>query len=219
MGPPWRTPRRAEAQTPGPSRAICVKRVARSLLRATGFVVATRLSASRFLERLFRGRGGRLADRHQQALAQQLVDLVRHCRVVAQVLAHVLLALTDAVALVAVPGAGFVDQVLRHDQFDDLAFTRGALAVQDLEFALAERRGHLVLDYLDAGFRTDDLLALLYRADATDVQAHRGVEFQRVAAGGGLRAAEHYADLHADLIDEDHQRAGLLDVGGELAQR
>src|SRR5690348_1768138 len=174
---------------------------------------------SRFLERLFGTGRGRLAHRHQQAFAQLLVDLVGDGRIVAQELAHVLLALADAVAVVAVPGAGLVDQVLRHAQFDDLAFARGALAVQDLELALAERRRHLVLHHLDAGFRADDLVAALDGADAADVQAHRGVELQRVAAGGGLRAAEHHADLHADLVDEDHQGAGLLDVGGELAQR
>jgi hypothetical protein len=30
--------------------------------------------------------------------------------------------------------------------------------------------------------------------------------------------AEHDADLHADLVDEDDQRVGALDVGGQLAQ-
>jgi hypothetical protein len=34
-----------------------------------------------------------------------------------------------------------------------------------------------------------------------------------------LRVAEHHADLHADLVDEDDERVGALDVGGELAQR
>ncbi len=59
----------------------------------------------------------------------------------------------------------------------------------------------------------------LDRADAADVEPHRGVELERVAAGGGLGVAEHHADLHPDLVDEDHQRIGALDVGGELAQR
>src|SRR5574337_119121 len=173
---------------------------------------------SRFLEGLFRRRCGRLADRHQQAFAQLFVDLVGDGRVVAQELAHVLLALADAVAVVAVPGAGLVDQVFGHAQLDDLTLAGRAFAIQNLELALAERRRHLVLDHLDAGFRTDDLFALLDRADTTDVQPHRGVELQRVAAGGGFRAAEHHADLHADLVDEDHQGAGFLDVRGELAQ-
>src|ERR1700755_2335292 len=46
-----------------------------------------------------------------------------------------------------------------------------------------------------------------------------GEEFQGVAAGRRLRAAVHDADLHADLVDEDDQRAGLGDRGGQLAQR
>ena len=33
--------------------------------------------------------------------------------------------------------------------------------------------------------------------------AHRGIELQRAAAGGGFRIAEHHADLLADLVDED----------------
>jgi hypothetical protein len=33
------------------------------------------------------------------------------------------------------------------------------------------------------------------------------------------RGSEHDADFHADLIDEDQQRVGALDVAGELAQR
>jgi hypothetical protein len=57
------------------------------------------------------------------------------------------------------------------------------------------------------------------RADAADIQAHRGVELQRIAAGGGFGVAEHHADLHADLVDEDDHAVGALDVAGQLAQR
>jgi hypothetical protein len=87
-----------------------------------------------------------------------------------------------------------------------------ALAVHDVELDLLERRRHLVLDHLDAGLVADHLVALLDRADAADVEAHRGVELQRVAAGGGLGAAEHHADLHADLVDEDHHAVGALEI-------
>jgi hypothetical protein len=45
------------------------------------------------------------------------------------------------------------------------------------------------------------------------------VELERVAAGGGLGVAEHHADLHADLVDEDDDGVRALDVAGELAQR
>ena len=60
---------------------------------------------------------------------------------------------------------------------------------------------------------------MLDRSDAADIEAHRGIKFQRIAAGGGLRRAEHHADLHADLVDEDHHGIGAVDRGGELAQR
>ena len=85
----------------------------------------------------------------------------------------------------------------------------------------ASRNGgrHLVLDHFDAGLVADDFFAGLDGADAADVEAHRGVELERVAAGGGLRVAEHHADLHADLVDEDDHGVGTGDVAGELAQR
>ncbi|MNN27166.1 hypothetical protein D3C81_1406930 [compost metagenome] len=105
-----------------------------------------------------------------------------------------------------------------HTQVDDLASAVDAFAVEDLELGLTERRRHLVLHHLDAGFATDHLVAFLHRAGAADVQADRGVELQRVAAGGGFRVAEHHADLHADLVDENHQAVGILDVAGDLAQ-
>jgi hypothetical protein len=65
----------------------------------------------------------------------------------------IVLALADALALVAVPGAGLVDEVVGHAELDDLALARDALAVQDLELGLTERRRDLVLDDLDAGLR------------------------------------------------------------------
>ena len=77
---------------------------------------------------------------------------------------------------------------------------------------------HLVLHHLDPGLAADHLVAFLHRAGAADIQSYGGVELQRVTAGGGFRVAEHHADLHADLVDEDHQAVGVLDVTGDLAQ-
>src|SRR5690606_32124570 len=94
-----------------------------------------------------------------------------------------------------------------------------ALAVEDVELGLLERRRDLVLDHLDAGLVADDLVALLDGAGAPDVEPDRRVELERVAPGGGLRVAEHDADLHADLVDEDDQTVRALDRAGELAQR
>src|SRR5580658_2768965 len=159
-----------------------------------------------------------LLGRHELE-ADLILDLIGDFAVLLQVQARVVLALADALTVVAVPGAGLVDDALGCADLDDLALARDAGAVHDLEFGLAEWRRHLVLDHLDAGLVTDHFLAILDGADAADVQAHRGVELQCVAAGGGLRIAEHDADLHADLIDEDHDGVRALDVARELAQR
>ena len=78
---------------------------------------------------------------------------------------------------------------------------------------------HLVLDDLDAGAVADHVGAVLQGLDAADVETHRRVELQRPAARRGLGRAEHDADLLAQLVDEDGDGAGLVEVAGELAQR
>ena len=93
-----------------------------------------------------------------------------------------------------------------------------AFAKQDVEFSGFEGRCNLVFDHLDLGLVADGLFALFDGSSAADIQAHRSVELQRVAAGGGLGRAEHHADLHADLVDEDHHAVGFLDVRSEFAQ-
>src|SRR5206468_196114 len=136
-----------------------------------------------------------------------------------QELAGIVLALTDALALVAVPGTGLLDDALGRAHVDDFALTRDALAVHDFEFGFAKRRSDLVLHDLHARLVADHFLAILDGADAADVEAHGGVELERVAAGGGFRIAEHHADLHANLVDEDDHGVRARDVAGELAQR
>src|SRR5690606_31618676 len=154
----------------------------------------------------------------QQLGADLLFDLDGQLGVLFQVDGDVLLALTDLFAVVGVPGTGLVDEVALDAQVDDFAHAVDALAVHDLELGLAERWRHLVLDDLDAGLAADHLVAFLDGADAADVQAHGGVELERVTAGGGFGRAEHDADLHADLVDEDHQGVGILDVARHFAQ-
>ena len=92
-------------------------------------------------------------------------------------------------------------------------------AVHEVELGLLERRGDLVLDDLDADAVADDVGALLDRVDAADVEAHGRVELERAAARGGLRVAEHDADLLAQLVDEDAHGVGLGERAGELAHR
>src|ERR1039457_1566677 len=151
--------------------------------------------------------------------ADLVLDFLGDVRVLLQVHARIVLALTDALAVVAVPGAGLVDDALRGADLDDLALARDAGAIHDLELGFAKRRRHLVLDDLDARLVADHFLAILDGADSADVEPHRGVELERVAAGRGLGVAEHHADLHANLIDEDHDRVRALDVAGQLTQR
>src|SRR5690606_25000722 len=159
---------------------------------------------------------------HRQHLFAQLgFQLQGDLGIFLEVGACVFLALADTLAAVAVPGAGLVEELGLHAQLDQLALAADALAVQDLGDDLLERRRHLVLDDLDAGLVADDLVALLDRADTADVQAHRGIELERVAAGSGFRtlARHHDADLVAQLVDEDHHAVAALDVAGQLAQR
>src|SRR5690606_40927584 len=120
----------------------------------------------------------------RELLTQRGLDLGGDGRVVLEVLARVLLALADAFAVAAVPGTGLFDQLGVHAHVDQFALAADAFAVEDLGDDLLERRCHLVLDHLDLGLVADDLVALLDRADAADVQAHRRIELQRVAAGG-----------------------------------
>src|SRR5258706_5227434 len=158
-------------------------------------------------------------DLAARLLADLGLDLFRERGIFLEEIARVVLALAEAVAVVDVPGAGFLEHAVEHADLQHLAFARDALAVQDVELGLPERRRDLVLHHLHAGLGAGHLVALLDRADAADVHAHRGVELERVAAGAGFRVAEHDADLHADLVDEDDERIGALDVARELAQR
>src|SRR5687768_6582664 len=169
--------------------------------------------------RLTGGRGDHRAAHRQQAGTERRLDLRGDLRMLDEVVARVVLALADALAFVRVPGAGLLDEAVHRTHVDEFALARNALAVEDLEFRFAERRRDLVLHDLDAGLVADDFLAALQRGDAADVEPERRVELEGVAAGRRLGVAEHHADLHADLVDEDYDAVQALDVAGELPQR
>ena len=78
--------------------------------------------------------------------------------------------------------------------------------------------GDLVLDHLHLDPRADDLLPLLHRPDPPHVDPARAVELQGPAARGGLGAAEHHADLLADLVDEDQDGLRRRDRLRQLPQ-
>src|SRR3954471_2522991 len=154
-----------------------------------------------------------------ELLEDPLLELVGEVRVVPQEVAGVLLALPELVALVGVPGAGLAGEPRLDPDVDQATFAADALAVHDVELGLLERRRDLVLHDLDPGPVADHLLAVLERLDPAHVEPHGRVELQRPATGGGLRRAEHHPDLLAELVDEDHRRAGTVERTGHLAQR
>src|SRR5580693_6034388 len=120
----------------------------------------------------------------------------------------VLTSLANALSVIGKPGARLLDDAGLNAQIDQFAALRYPLAVHDIEIDDLERRRHLVLDDLDARLVADDLVTLLDRADAPNIEADRGIEFERVAARRGFGIAEHHTNLVANLIDEDDHRAG-----------
>src|SRR4051794_24741352 len=164
---------------------------------------------------------GRRVERgaHAQLLLDLLLDLIGEIGVVLQEVAGVLLALAELVPFVRVPGTGLLHHALLDADVDQPALAAEALAPEDVELGLLERRGDLVLDDLDPGAAADGVGALLEGLDATDVEADRRVELQRTATGGDLGRAVDDADLLAQLIDEDRRRTGVVQGTGDLAQR
>ena len=77
---------------------------------------------------------------------------------------------------------------------------------------------HFVFHHFHFCFVANRIVAFFDGAGAANVQAHRGVELQRIATSGGFWAAKHDANFHADLVDENDHAIGFLDVRGELAQ-
>src|SRR6478735_7308149 len=114
---------------------------------------------------------GGLVDTRPDAelLLDLLLDLVGEVGVVLEEVASVLLALAELVAVVGVPGTGLADEAVLDAHVDEAALTRDAVAVEDVELGLLERRGDLVLDDLDAGAVADRLGAVLEGLDATHV--------------------------------------------------
>src|SRR5512139_4330450 len=93
------------------------------------------------------GHRGRVVD--ADGGAHLGLDFVRDLRMLLEVFARVVLALADLLAVVGVPGAGLVNQLVGDAELDDLALARDALAVEDVEEGFLERRRDLVLDDLD----------------------------------------------------------------------
>src|SRR5438270_10450524 len=153
-----------------------------------------------------------------QLLPQLRVHTGKDVFVLFQEGADVLATLADAFALVAVPCATLVHDVVQHREIENIALTRNPLAIENVELRIAKRSRHLIFDNLDLGAGTDNRIAILHRPDAADIDADRGVELQRLATGGRLRIAEHHANLLANLVDEDQTGARLRNRSRKLSE-
>src|SRR5580698_10157494 len=147
------------------------------------------------------------------------LDLVGHLRIRLQEGFGVFTALAEPYTVVRKPGARLLHDAGLDAEVDQFTHLGYAFAIHDVELNLLERRRDLVLDHLDPGLVANHLLALLDRADATNVEADGSVKLERIAARRRFGRAVHDANLHADLIDEDDHGVGARDRGGELAQR
>src|ERR1700678_3080862 len=128
-------------------------------------------------------------------------------------------ALPDTLACIAIPGARFLDNILRDRKIQNIALARDSFTIKNVELRFTERRGYLVLDHLDFGARANHYIAFLHRCDTANDDAHGRIELERAATGGRLRIAKHDPDLLANLVNENQRRTGLRYRAGKLAQR
>ena len=111
-----------------------------------------------------------------------------------------------------------MDDFLFEGEVEETADGGDALIIHDVEFGFAKGRGDFVFDNFDLGAAAGDgAIAAFDLADAADVDADAGKEFEGAATRSGFGTAKHDADLFTDLIGEDAAGAGFGDEGGELA--
>src|SRR5207247_9301925 len=82
------------------------------------------------------------------SLSDPPLDLASHVGVLGQELGRVLPALAELVALVGEPGAALLHDLQVHAAVEEAPLLGDALSVDDVELALPERRGDLVLHHL-----------------------------------------------------------------------
>src|SRR6266581_4173622 len=79
-----------------------------------------------------------------QLLADLGIHFCKDVPVFLQKAAGIFTALANAFAGVGVPRTGLLDDVVSHSQIEHVALATNSLAVEDVEFRLAERSCHLV---------------------------------------------------------------------------
>src|SRR5665213_2725233 len=134
-----------------------------------------------------RGHRSSLRPRQSQSLAQLHIQLLERLRIILQKLPRILTALSNALALIAIPSPALLHQVLRHPQIDQVALFRDALTVNNVELRLAKRWRHLVLHDLDLGAVPRHHVAVFNRRNAPNIRADARIKLQRAPARGRFR--------------------------------
>ena len=128
-------------------------------------------------------------------------------------------ALADQFTLELEPGAFLVHHAALDAHVQNAAFLVNAVIIQDVELGLGKRRGDLVLNDFDLHMIAHGVAGGIFdRFLAANIQAHAGVEFQRLAARGGFRVTEHDPDFFPDLVGKHAGGFGFGQNGGQLAQ-
>src|SRR5690606_17443067 len=141
-------------------------------------IVAILISRTAIFEELF--------CNQTSALTKHKFDFAHHLRIFAQEVLGILTSLTKTLRIVGEPGTRLLDDASLDAEIDDLTRLGDALPIHDVEFDLLEGRSQLVLHHLDAGLVAHHLVAILDRADATNIQTDRSIELQRITARGRL---------------------------------
>src|SRR4029077_16839459 len=95
-------------------------------------------------------------------------QLGKRVLVVFQELASILTALANALALVAEPRAGFLEEIVVYGEKEHMAFARIPFPTQDVELGFTERSGPLVLHDFHARARPSAHFAFLYSGNAAN---------------------------------------------------
>src|SRR3954463_5977152 len=133
--------------------------------------------------------------------------------------ARVLASLTKTFAAEADPGAALFQYVVLDAEIEQIAFGGNSLAVKNVEFGFAEGRSDFVFHHFAARTRTNHAIAFFDRLNSPDIQPDGRIKFERTAASGRFRIAEHHSNLFTNLVDENQAGARLRNDAGQLAQR
>src|SRR5579859_1200111 len=118
-----------------------------------------------------------------------------HIRILPQKLFGVLTSLTQTNITTGKPGTTLLDQAHFQTKVNQTTFARNALTIHNIELGSLKGRSHLILHHTDARAVAHSILSLFDSIGTTNIQTHRGVEFEGFAARRRFGIAKHHTDL------------------------